>query len=135
MMSTKAATNFTDQSAESVAALICGEGRVKLGVIEHIDCAHFLPGHAKCGTLHGHTYRVEVVIEGENRSGMVVDFGDLRQILRETLGEYDHRSLNDFLEYPSVENICELIKGRLEQRIPFPFSVRVWEGEGKWAEI
>ncbi len=108
---------------------------MKLGLMEHMDCAHFLPGHAKCGSLHGHTYKVEVVIEGENRTGMIVDFSELRRALRETLGAYDHRSLNDFLEYPSVENICEMIRTRLRDRIPFPFTVRVWEGEGKWAEI
>jgi 6-pyruvoyltetrahydropterin/6-carboxytetrahydropterin synthase len=108
---------------------------MKLGVMENMDCAHFLPGHAKCGTLHGHTYRVEVVIEGENKTGMVLDFGELRAALREALGTYDHRSLNDFLEYPSVENVCEMIRLRLRDRIEFPFTVRVWEGEGKWAEI
>jgi 6-pyruvoyltetrahydropterin/6-carboxytetrahydropterin synthase len=108
---------------------------MKLGIMEHMDCAHFLPGHPKCGTLHGHTYKVEVVIEGENKTGMVVDFGVLRNTLREALGAFDHRSLNDFLEYPSVENVCEMIRSRLGDRISFPFTVRVWEGEGKWAEI
>jgi hypothetical protein len=29
---------------------------MKLGITEFIDCAHFLPGHPKCGQLHGHTY-------------------------------------------------------------------------------
>jgi 6-pyruvoyltetrahydropterin/6-carboxytetrahydropterin synthase len=108
---------------------------MKLGVVEHIDCAHYLPGHAKCGALHGHTYRVEVVIEGQNKSGMVMDFADLRHALRETLVAYDHRSLNDFLEYPSVENICEMLQSSLSTRLPFKFSIRVWEGEGKWAEL
>ena len=53
---------------------------MKLGIIEYIDCAHFLPGHHKCGALHGHTYRVEVTIEGENKTGMIVDFGDLKAL-------------------------------------------------------
>jgi 6-pyruvoyltetrahydropterin/6-carboxytetrahydropterin synthase len=113
---------------------IASGGGMKLGIIEHIDCAHFLPGHARCGTLHGHTYRVELVIEGENKTGMILDFSDLRKTLRDALSAYDHRSLNDFLEYPSVENVCELIRGRLSQVISFPFVVKVWEGEGKWAE-
>jgi 6-pyruvoyl-tetrahydropterin synthase len=26
------------------------------GITEYIDCAHFLPGHPKCGQIHGHTY-------------------------------------------------------------------------------
>jgi 6-pyruvoyltetrahydropterin/6-carboxytetrahydropterin synthase len=108
---------------------------MKLGVIEYIDCAHFLPGHKKCGTLHGHTYRVEVIVEGENKTGMIIDFGDLKGVLRETLAQYDHRSFNDFLDYPSVENICEMIQRKLKPQLAFPFTVRVWEGKGKWAEI
>jgi 6-pyruvoyltetrahydropterin/6-carboxytetrahydropterin synthase len=108
---------------------------MKLGVIEYIDCAHYLPGHSKCGTLHGHTYRVELVVEGENKTGMIIDFGDLKGLLRTTLGMYDHRCFNDFLEYPSVENICMMIHGKLSETLRFPYSVRVWEGKGKWAEI
>jgi len=114
---------------------IIREGAMKLGVIEYIDCAHFLPGHGKCGILHGHTYKVEVVIEGKNESGMVMDFADLKRSVREILSVYDHKSFNDYLEYPSVENICELIKRNLEKRVPYSFTIRVWEGQGKWAEI
>ena len=108
---------------------------MKLGVIEYIDCAHYLPGHQKCGTLHGHTYRFEMIIEGENKTGMIIDFGDLKAIFREILGIYDHKSFNDFLSYPSVENICEMVHGKLSERLPNPFTLRVWEGKGKWAEM
>ena len=107
---------------------------MRLGITEYIDCAHFLPGHAKCGRLHGHTYKVEVVIEGEKEKGMVIDFADLKGQVRKVLGEYDHQALNDYLDYPSVENICELLGARLRERLGFPFRIRVWEGEGKWAE-
>jgi 6-pyruvoyltetrahydropterin/6-carboxytetrahydropterin synthase len=107
---------------------------MRLGVIEHIDCAHFLPGHPKCGQLHGHTYKVELVIEGESSGGMVMDFADLRSQARGVLQEYDHRSWNDFLELPTVENICDLIARQLRDRLAFPFTLRVWEGHGKWAE-
>jgi 6-pyruvoyltetrahydropterin/6-carboxytetrahydropterin synthase len=108
---------------------------MKLGVTEYVDCAHFLPNHPKCGPLHGHTYKVELVVEGQPKEGMIIDFADLKQSLREVLGHYDHRSWNDFLEYPSVENICELLGEKLKQRLSFPFRLRVWEGQGKWAEI
>ena len=91
--------------------------------------------HSRCGAPHGHTYRVEVVIEGEKRAGMVLDFADLKGVLRDTLSHYDHRSLNEFIEYPSVENLCELLKAALAERLSFPITVRVWEGEGKWAEL
>jgi len=108
---------------------------MRLGITEFIDCAHFLPGHPKCGQIHGHTYKVEIIIEGENSSGMIVDFNDLKGQTREVLQRYDHRNWNDVLEFPSVENICELLSQKLRERIRFPFVIRVWEGHGKWAEM
>ncbi len=108
---------------------------MRLGVIEHIDCAHYLPGHPRCGALHGHTYKVELIVEGANKDGMVVDFSDLRNCLRDALSKYDHKSLKDFLSYPSVENICEMLQMSIRDQLSFPFTLRVWEGEGKWAEL
>ena len=112
------------------------DAKMKLGVTDHIDCAHFLPGHPKCGSLHGHTYKIEVIIEGEKGSGgMIADFDDVKSALRNALDQYDHRSLNEFLEYPSVENICEMLQKKLQNEMKFPFTLRVWEGNGKWAEL
>jgi len=108
---------------------------MRLGITDHVDCAHFLPGHPKCGQIHGHTYRVELVIEGDAKGGMVVDFAELKAETREVLARYDHRNWNDFLEFPSVENICELLHRQLKERIRFPFVIRVFEGHGKWAEM
>jgi 6-pyruvoyltetrahydropterin/6-carboxytetrahydropterin synthase len=108
---------------------------MKLGIVDYVDCAHSLPGHTKCGQLHGHTYKIEVAIEGEPRNGMILDFADLKRAVRDVLSAYDHRSWNDFLEYPSVENICELLNGKFRMVLPFRFSIRVYEGHGKWAEL
>jgi 6-pyruvoyltetrahydropterin/6-carboxytetrahydropterin synthase len=107
---------------------------MRLGVTEHVDCAHHLPSHPKCGKVHGHTYRVEVVVEGEVRDGMVLDFADIKREVRAVLADYDHADWNDVLDYPSVENICALLLERLRQRLPFALSVRVYEGHAKWAE-
>ena len=108
---------------------------MRLGITEYIDCAHFLPGHPKCGTVHGHTYRVDVTIEGDHRGGMILDFNDLKSQTREVLQRYDNRHWNDVLEFPTVENICELLSNQLKERIRFPLVIRVWEGSGKWAEL
>src|SRR5437879_13870559 len=89
---------------------------MRLGVTETVDCAHFLPGHPKCGQIHGHTYKVEIVVEGETSGGMLIDFADLRGQIREVLARYDHRNWNDYLEFPSVENICGLLAAQLGER-------------------
>ncbi|WP_456475776.1 6-pyruvoyl trahydropterin synthase family protein [Candidatus Pyrohabitans sp.] len=107
---------------------------MKLGVVEYFDAAHYLPEHRSCGVMHGHTYKVEVILEGEPRGGIIVDFADVKATLREVLAEYDHRMLNELLPYPSAENICMSIYEKLKARLNFPLRVRLWEGEGKWVE-
>ena len=86
--------------------------------------------------LHGHTYKIEVIIEGEKGSGgMIADFDDVKSALRNALDQYDHRSLNEFLEYPSVENICEMLQKKLQNEMKFPFTLRVWEAMESGAEL
>ena len=108
---------------------------MQLGITEYIDCAHHLAGHERCGRQHGHTYQVDISIEGEHRGGMILDFADLKKQVRAILAEYDHRDWNEFLDYPTVENICSLLHERISKALKFPVNVRVWEGHGKWAEL
>jgi len=111
---------------------------MKVCVIEHFDSMHLLPGHAKCGVPHGHTYKVEVVVEGPVMNGMVIDFDILKKGLREILKTtFDHTDLNKLLAFPSCENLAVELHKRLRERIPNMkrLAVKIWEGEGKWAEI
>ncbi|WMW23421.1 6-carboxytetrahydropterin synthase QueD [Methanolobus mangrovi] len=110
--------------------------KMKLGIIDYIDSAHYLPGHETCGIVHGHTYKTEVVIEGEKKdTGMVMDFYEIKKVIKEVLKQYDHVLLNNILEFPSVENLCEHVHTNLSSRLDFPLSVKMWEGEGKWCEV
>lgn len=110
--------------------------KMKLGIIDYIDSAHYLPGHETCGIVHGHTYKTEVVIEGEKKdTGMVMDFYEIKKVIKEVLKEYDHVLLNNILEFPSVENLCEHVHTKLSSRLDYPLSVKMWEGEGKWCEV
>jgi 6-pyruvoyltetrahydropterin/6-carboxytetrahydropterin synthase len=107
---------------------------MRLGVTEYIDCAHLLPGHPKCGQLHGHTYRVRVIVEGRMKDGMVLDFAELKGRIRAVLARYDHRHWNDFMDFPTVENICERLAREIGENVVLPFTLRVYEGHAKWAE-
>lgn len=110
--------------------------KMRLGITDYIDSAHYLPGHETCGIVHGHTYKTEVVIEGEKKeTGMVMDFYDIKKVIKEILREYDHVLLNNILEFPSVENLCEHVHSKISSRLEFPLSVKMWEGEGKWCEV
>ena len=56
--------------------------------------AHRILGYkGLCGTIHGHTYAAEISLEGavDRASGMVCDFGDLKNVLAELIdGYFDH---------------------------------------------
>ncbi|MBR0271924.1 MAG: 6-pyruvoyl tetrahydropterin synthase family protein [Methanobrevibacter sp.] len=57
--------------------------------------AHVIPGHESCGFIHGHSYFVDVEIEGE-RAGefeFVVDFKDVKKYTKAICDELDHRLL------------------------------------------
>jgi 6-pyruvoyltetrahydropterin/6-carboxytetrahydropterin synthase len=76
------------------------------------DSAHILPRHkGKCGQLHGHTYVIDVCIEGpiDYETQFVIDYGELDDIMAPLLKKYDHQLLNDFITYPSAENIATAV--------------------------
>ncbi|MCX6695772.1 MAG: 6-carboxytetrahydropterin synthase QueD [Candidatus Altiarchaeota archaeon] len=109
---------------------------MKLGRIFYFDSAHYLPDYkGECEKFHGHTYKLEVVIEDNiKKDGMVLDFRKMKGIVEKSvLEKLDHQDLNKILKNPTAENIVEWIWKALEKKIPL-YSVRLWEGEGKWVE-
>lgn len=114
---------------------------MKLGLIAEFDAAHYLPGYqGKCANLHGHTYKVEVVVEGlVGEKGFVMDFYDLKKVLASALADLDHRCLNDLLQNPTAELIAEMICRHLRQELAESrtklVSLKLWEGRNKWVMI
>jgi 6-pyruvoyltetrahydropterin/6-carboxytetrahydropterin synthase len=98
------------------------------------DAAHLLPnlapGHS-CSRIHGHTFRVMVMLEGEvgEESGWVRDFGNIKVLCGPVIEELDHSFLNDVpgLENPTSENIAVWIWDRLKPRLPELSMVEVSE--------
>lgn len=78
-----------------------------------IDSSHVIPDHpGKCARLHGHTYRFQVWVSGpvDERSGMLVDFFDLKQ----AIDAWDHRHLNDEVAFvPTAELLAEEMRRRI----------------------
>lgn len=64
------------------------------------EAAHFLPqvpaGH-KCARMHGHSYRIEIAIEGELDAarGWVMDFADIDEHVSPLVKQLDHQVLNE----------------------------------------
>ena len=57
------------------------------------SACHFTPGHPKCGRLHGHTYALNVRVEGEQQGEFIVDFGELKPIIMDICEMLDHKVL------------------------------------------
>jgi 6-pyruvoyltetrahydropterin/6-carboxytetrahydropterin synthase len=114
---------------------------MKLGMITEFDAAHSLPGYqGKCARLHGHTYQVEMVVEGDvGENGFVIDFYQLKNILVAVLQDLDHNCLNDILPNPTAETIAQWISERLKKDMETTsvrlFSLKLWEGKNKWVMI
>jgi 6-pyruvoyltetrahydropterin/6-carboxytetrahydropterin synthase len=81
------------------------------------DSAHFLTDYyGKCERVHGHTFRLQVTVEGKVQSnGLVVDFVVLKRIVKKhVLDKLDHHLLNDVVENPSAERVIVWIWDRLK---------------------
>jgi len=89
------------------------------------EAAHLLPhvpdGH-KCRRLHGHSYRVRVVVSGEPdlSLGWIVDFADIGAACEPIRKQLDHYYLNEIegLENPTSEVLVKWIWDRLQSALP-----------------
>ncbi len=98
------------------------------------DAAHnLLNYHGKCEALHGHTYRLAVMLKGEpDHEGMIFDFVELKRTVSElVLSKLDHSYLNDVLPQPTAEYIAQWIFKKLDAPLKRSncelYEVRVWE--------
>ena len=107
----------------------------------------FAAGHAlrgykgKCENVHGHNYRVQVMVEGTrlDDAGLLVDFVELKKLMDGVIERLDHQFINDvppFTELnPSAENLAKYFYEEVNQRMDFAAfgsparlsQVKVWE--------
>ena len=93
------------------------------------DSAHKLENYSgKCGNLHGHTYILQVSIQGKvQENGLVLDLAELRNIVnKKIIDRLDHKYLNDLIHNPSIENVSIWIWEQLIEELPL-HEVKLWE--------
>lgn len=98
------------------------------------DSAHFLPnvpeGH-KCKEMHGHTYRLRVWVEGplDPVLGWVMDFADLKKVVKPVVNRLDHKCLNKIkgLENPTCERIAVYIWDEVKPLLPLLAKIELHE--------
>ncbi|XOV72023.1 MAG: 6-carboxytetrahydropterin synthase QueD [Verrucomicrobiota bacterium] len=98
------------------------------------EAAHLLPGLPethKCRRLHGHSFQVEVVVEGpvDPAFGWVMDYADISKAFRPLWEQLDHYYLNEIegLENPTSENVAIWIWKRLKPELPMLKAIEVAE--------
>ena len=107
--------------------------------------AHAIRGHTRgCQNLHGHNYRVRVHLQAERLDslGMVMDFADLKEIMQEIVGPFDHAVINDIPPFDQRNTTAELLSGYVfdevakrlagQQRVRVA-RVEVWENDSACA--
>lgn len=126
------------------------------------DAAHQLMDHkGKCCNLHGHTYKLEVLLKGPvigadnpSEEGFVIDFSDLKHIVKElVVDKLDHaflamgnepiidilRTTNSKIALlgfrTTVENLCSFICYQLKEAGLPVYSVKLWETPTAWAQV
>jgi len=110
--------------------------RTTITVAATFAAAHRLPDHeGKCFRLHGHTYGLEVTVEGKPQAtgpaaGMVMDFAELRARVDEVVvAPLDHQLLNELFTFvPTAEAVAGWAFAQLQEAGLPVIRVRLSEG-------
>lgn len=131
---------------------------MRIGKEYYFEAAHLLPNHdGKCKNLHGHSYKVEVALEGglegetvvnsgESNEGMVLDFDHLNKAMEPIIETLDHHYLNEVMTNVTTaenvalyvatglfENLNQIKEWKELERAKIAY-VRVWEGRKAYAQ-
>ena len=98
------------------------------------EAAHRLPqvpeGH-KCQRLHGHSFRVELIVEGpvNEKTGWFIDYAEIDDAWAPLYEMLDHNYLNEVpgLENPTSEVLCHFLWTKLKPALPHLARVIVHE--------
>lgn len=108
--------------------------RIALTKTFDFEAAHWLPtfpqGH-KCRRMHGHSFKIDVVVEGEvpPEQGYLMDYGAIKAAITPIQNQLDHYLLNEVagLENPTAEMLAKWVFDRLRPALPLLTCVRVHE--------
>jgi len=107
---------------------------VRLSKTFHFEAAHDLPtfpADHKCRRLHGHSFRFDVVVEGDvdPSKGYLIDYGDIKQATEPIVKRLDHYYLNEIegLSNPTSENLARWIWQKLKPALPMLSAIIVNE--------
>jgi 6-pyruvoyltetrahydropterin/6-carboxytetrahydropterin synthase len=75
---------------------------------------HYLRNYkGKCENPHGHNYKIRVTLAGAelDKAGLLLDFKDLKDVMKHAIDRLDHQMINDIEPFtvlnPSAENLAK----------------------------
>jgi len=96
----------------------------EINVEAGFSSGHFLRNYrGKCENPHGHNYKVRVTLVGEklDNAGLLLDFKQLKLVLRPVVERIDHQMLNDLEPFteinPSAENLAKYFYDQTNQQL------------------
>jgi 6-pyruvoyltetrahydropterin/6-carboxytetrahydropterin synthase len=112
------------------------------------DSAHHLHNYeGKCKNLHGHTYKLQVIMRGKvDARGIAIDFGDIKRIAKERIVDrLDHKYLNEVLPpmNTTAENMVVWMYEEIQEAIVLEGlhpnilleEIRLWETPTSYAAV
>jgi 6-pyruvoyltetrahydropterin/6-carboxytetrahydropterin synthase len=85
---------------------------------------HYLRNYkGKCENPHGHNYKVRVTLAGKelDKAGLLLDFKELREVMKHTIERLDHQMINDVEPFtvlnPSAENLAKYFYDQASSRL------------------
>jgi 6-pyruvoyltetrahydropterin/6-carboxytetrahydropterin synthase len=96
----------------------------QITVEDTFAAGHYLRNYrGKCENPHGHNYKVRVTLCGEelDRAGLLLDFKDLKDVMRDTVDRLDHQMINDVEPFtalnPSAENLAKYFYDKTQAKL------------------
>lgn len=96
----------------------------ELTISTEFCAAHAIVVQGQREPLHGHNWRVRVVVGGPelDPDGLLVDFHLVERLLRETVADWDNRNLNETPPFdrinPTAEQVARVIGERIGDMLP-----------------
>ncbi len=102
-------------------------------VEDSFAAGHYLRNYkGKCENPHGHNYKVRVTLAGEelDKAGLLLDFKDLRDVMKHVIERLDHKMINELEPFtvlnPSAENLARYFYDETNGRLRSTTGGRVW---------
>jgi 6-pyruvoyltetrahydropterin/6-carboxytetrahydropterin synthase len=102
-------------------------------VEDSFAAGHYLRNYkGKCENPHGHNYKLRVTLAGNelDKAGLLLDFKELREVMKNVTERLDHQMINDLEPFtvlnPTAENLSKYFFEQANAKLNIVTTGRVW---------